>query len=258
VTNLQKRAARRGDCGYTPIPSRNSEVTVQDWRADVDHWWAGVLRVPAAAARTGGVFALGHVSHVGVVAVEGAAAPIVYGPAQVLPALHQAMRASHGDLAEGHHLAAALGPLASRVQGPAWYGYATAQTLGPAASQARPLREPDLPLLAALHERTSPAERDESGTTGLPAYGYLDDGELQAVACLGMWHGMPTIGVLTDPRARGRGLASLVVTAAAREGLSRRPVIQYRAWRRNTASIAVAVRCGFTHYCDGLVIDLGP
>jgi RimJ/RimL family protein N-acetyltransferase len=73
-----------------------------------------------------------------------------------------------------------------------------------------------------------------------------------------MWHGMPTIGVLTDPRARGRGLASLVVTAAAREGLSRRPVLQYRAWRRNTASIAVAVRCGFTHYCDGLIIDLGP
>ena len=232
---------------------------MQDWRADVDHWWAGVLRVPAAAVRAGGVFTLGHVNHVGVVAIEGAAAPIVYGPAQVLPALHEAMQASHGDLAEGHHLAAALAPLASRVQGPAWYGYATAQTLGPAASQVvRPLSEPDLPLLAALHERTSPAEREESGTTGLPAYGYLDDGELQAVACLGIWHGMPTIGVLTDPRAHGRGLASLVVTAAAREGLSRRPVVQYRAWRRNTASIAVAVRCGFTHYCDGLVIDLGP
>ena len=56
-------------------------MTVQDWRADVDHWWAGVLRVPVAAVRKGGVFALGHVSHVGVVAVEGATAPIVYGPA---------------------------------------------------------------------------------------------------------------------------------------------------------------------------------
>jgi predicted GNAT family acetyltransferase len=73
-----------------------------------------------------------------------------------------------------------------------------------------------------------------------------------------MWHEMPTIGVLTHPLARGRGLAGLVVTAAAREGLTRRSVVQYRAWRRNTASITVAVRCGFTHYCDGLVIHLTP
>jgi GNAT superfamily N-acetyltransferase len=227
-----------------------------DWRAEVDHWWAGVLRVPVAAVRAGGVFALGHADHAGVVAAEGAAAPIVYGPARVLPALHAAVQASGGDLAG---LAAALAPLASRVLGPAWYGYATARTLGPAPGQAvRPLREPDLPLLAALHERTPPAEREESGTTGLPAYGYLDNGELQAIACLGSWHEMPTIGVLTDPRARGRGLASMVVTAATREGLSRRPVVQYRAWQRNTASIGVAVRCGFTHYCDGLVIDLLP
>jgi RimJ/RimL family protein N-acetyltransferase len=122
----------------------------------------------------------------------------------------------------------------------------------------RPLRAQDLPLLARLHEQTPAAEREESGTTGLPAFGYLDDGELQAVACLGMWHEMPTIGVLTHPQARGRGLAGLVVTAAAREGLNRRAVVQYRAWRHNTASVAVAVRCGFTHYCDGLIIDLLP
>lgn len=227
---------------------------MQDWRAEVDLWWAAVLRVPVAAVRAGGVFALGHVDHAGVVVVEGAAAPIVYGPARVLPALHAAVQASGGDLAG---LATALAPLASRVLGPAWYGYATARTLGPASGQAvRPLAEADLPLLAALHERTPPAEREESGTTGLPACGYLDDGELRSVACLGVWHEMPTIGVLTDPGARGRGLASMVVTAATREGLSRRSVVQYRAWRRNTASIKVAVRCGFTHYCDGLVIDL--
>jgi hypothetical protein len=48
--------------------------------------------------------------------------------------------------------------------------------------------------------------RDESGTTGLPAYGYLDRGALLAVACLGLWHEMPTLGVLTHPAHRGRGL----------------------------------------------------
>jgi hypothetical protein len=105
-----------------------------DWRAEVDHWWAGVLRVPVAAVRAGGVFALGHADHAGVVAAEGAAAPIVYGPARVLPALHAAVQASGGDLAG---LAAALAPLASRVLGPAWYGYATART-HLARRQARP------------------------------------------------------------------------------------------------------------------------
>ena len=230
-----------------------------DWHADVDRWWADVLRVPVAAVRAGGVFAPGHVDHVGVVAVHGAPAPVVYGPASLLPELEGAVRASRGDVVEGTHLAAALGSRASRVLGPAWYGYVTAETLGPPPGQGvRALRETELSLLADLHQRTPPAEREESGTTGLPAYGYLHDGELHAVACLGMWHGMPTIGVLTDPRARGRGLAGLVVTAAAREGLNRRAVVQYRARRRNPASIAVAVRCGFIYYCDGLVIDLAP
>jgi len=234
-------------------------VIVLDWRAEVDRWWADVLRVPVAAVRAGGVFALGHVDHVGVAAVHGAAGPLVYGPAPLLPELLAAVQASRGDVVEGTQLAGALGSRASRVLGPTWYGYATAETLRPPPGAAvRELRESELPLLAALHQRTPPAERDESGTTGLPAFGYLTDRELHAVACLGMWHGMPTIGVLTDPRARGQGLAGKVVAAAAREGLNRRAVVQYRAWRRNPASIAVAVRCGFIHYCDGLVIHLAP
>jgi hypothetical protein len=207
--------------------AENREATVQDWRADVDHWWADVLRLPAAAIRAGGVYALDHVDHVGIVAVNSAAAPIVYGPPQVLPALQAAARTGSSDLTEGSVLAAELGPRSSRVLGPAWYGYATAWTLGPSTPQAvRRLREPDMPLLAALHERTPPAEREESGTTGLPAFGFVENRELLAVACLGVWHEMPTIGVLTDPRARGRGLASMVVTAAAREGLNRRAVVQ--------------------------------
>ena len=230
-----------------------------DWRAEVDDWWAGLLRLPAAAVRAGGVFALSHVDHVGVVAVDGASAPIVHGPPDVLPALHAATRAGGRDLVGGRAVAAALGSRAGDVRGPAWYGYATTETLGPSPGRAvRALDERDLPLLARLHERTPPAEREESGTTGLPAYGCIDDGELLAVACLGMWERMPTIGVLTDPRARGRGLAGLVVTAAATAGLDRRVVVQYRARRANAASIAVATRCGFSYYGDGVVIDLVP
>jgi hypothetical protein len=60
------------------------------------------------------------------------------------------------------------------------------------------------------------------------------------------------------PPARRRGLAHAVVAAAAREGLTRRPVVQYRAWQANTASLAVAAKPGFSHYGDGLVIHLSP
>lgn len=229
-----------------------------DLRGEADRWWAGVLRVPEAAMRAGGVFAASHLDHVGVVAVAGAVAPVLHGPADTVPLLREAAaRAGREDLLRGDHLAAALGARAGQVLGPAWYGYATADTLASAASpEVRPLSEADLPLLARLHEQVPAAERNESGTTGLPAYGYVDNGALLAVACLGEWQQMPTIGVLTHPRARGRGLAGLVVAAAAREGLGRRAVVQYRAWHLNTASISVALRTGFTHYCDALVVRL--
>jgi hypothetical protein len=47
-----------------------------------------------------------------------------------------------------------------------------------------------------------------------------------------------------------------VVAAAAREGLRRRAVVQYRARHANTASISVALRTGFSHYCDALIVRL--
>jgi GNAT superfamily N-acetyltransferase len=229
---------------------------VADWKSEVDTWWAGMLGVPLAAIRSGGAHAV-SLDRVGIVAVDGAAAPLLYGPANVIPVLRGAMARADGEtLLQGDHLAGAL-PRAGRVLGPAWYGYATAESLGDAGGPAvRPLGEPDLPLLGRLHEQVHAAEREESGTTGLPAWGYVDDGRLLAVACLGAWREMPTIGVLTHPGARRRGLATMVVTAAAREGLRRRAVVQYRARCANTASISVARRSGFAHYCDALVIEI--
>jgi GNAT superfamily N-acetyltransferase len=231
---------------------------VADWREEVERWWAAVLSLPVTAFRVGGIFPASRFDHLGVLTVPGAAAPVVYGPGSSVPVLRslQELAAGAGGL-DTSHLDAVPGLRAGRVLGPAWYGYATASSLSAISSPAvRPLAAADLELLARLHAVTPPAEVTESGTDGLPAFGYLDDGELLAVACLGTWRGMPTIGVLTHPRARCQGLARAVVTAAAREGLSRRPVVQYRAWRVNSASLAVAARTGFTHYCDGLIIEL--
>jgi GNAT superfamily N-acetyltransferase len=243
-----------------------------DWQGEVDAWWAERLRLPRAAFRAGGTYLTPGSGHVGVMAVMGAGQPLAYGPARELPALRRVMSGlrigpvlAESDPLPGGPLApaaagvsAALGAGPGAVIGPAWYGYVTAASLTPVRSPAvRPLSPADLPLLARLHEQTPAPERDESGTTGLPAFGYFDGDALLAVACLGMWHQMPTLGVLTHPGRRGRGLAGAVVAAAAQAGLDRRAVVQYRAWRANMASIAVARRTGFVHYCDGLVIDPG-
>lgn len=242
-----------------------------DWRSEVGAWWGQRLGLPPAALGTGGTYVAPVAGHVGMIVVTGADRPLGYGPAWALPALRRVMTdlpggplLAEGDLLPGGPLAAAvarvsaaLGARPSAVIGPAWYGYATAASLTPERSPAvRPLSPADFPLLARLHKETPPAERDESGTTGLPAFGYLDGDALLAVACLGAWHEMPTLGVLTHPRHRGRGLAGAVVAAAAQAGLERRAAVQYRAWRANAASIAVARRTGFEHYCDGLLIDL--
>ena len=239
-----------------------------DWRSEVNAWWAARLRLPPAALRTGGIWVMPGSGHIAVMAVTGAR-PLGYGPAQALPVLRQVMSAvPAGPLAEGRfpggplasaaRAAAALGFRPGAAIGPAWHGYVTAASLIRDRSPAvRPLSPADLPLLSRLREQAPPGERDESGTTGLPAYGYLDGGALLAVACLGLWHEMPTLGVLTHPAHRRRGLARAVVVAAAQAGLDRRAVVQYRAWRGNAASIAVARHTGFAYYCDGLVIDLG-
>src|SRR5215475_8126291 len=159
--------------------SGTDQQTAPDWRAEVDQWWAEVLHVPVAALRSGGLFTLDHVDHVGILAVDRSDAQIIYGPGWALPASTAILRAGPVDLSEGQHLAATLGPRARRFLGPAWYGYVTEQTLGPLpGSEVRQLGESDLPLLARLRDRAPPAEREESGTTDLPAYGYLSEGEL--------------------------------------------------------------------------------
>jgi hypothetical protein len=90
------------DGGHTPV--------VPGWRGEVGDWWAEVLGLPAAAVRAGGVYVRDGAGHVGVVAVGGAAAPIVYGPSAALPELREAARAGAGRLVEGRQLAALLGP----------------------------------------------------------------------------------------------------------------------------------------------------
>jgi GNAT superfamily N-acetyltransferase len=221
------------------------------WRERVDAWWAGVLRLPVHAVVRGGRFTLDHVDHVGVLEVPGRP-PLFYGPSAVIAAL------DGGPLSDGRGTVEALGRRVHRVLGPTCYGYVTADGVPAAGGQVRALGVDDLDALDVLHGRTAADQVDESGTDGLPAFGVFDGDQLLAVACLKSWHAMPTIGVLTDPAHRGRGMARQVVAAAARAGLARREEVQYRAFHDNRASVAVGRASGFVHYADHWVIELVP
>jgi hypothetical protein len=189
-----------------------------DWQSEAGAWWAERLGLPRAALGSGGIYVVPGSGHVGLMAVTGADRPLGYGPARALPVLRRAVPGSPGRLrdeegslpgglleAMAGRVSAALGTAAGPVIGPAWYGYTTAASLTAERSPAvRALSPADLPTLARLHQQTPAAERDESGTTGLPAFGYFRRDALLAVACLGVWHEMPTLGVLTHPRHRGQ------------------------------------------------------
>ena len=133
--------------------------------------------------------------------------PVVYSPAATLPVLRSPHELAQGaGVLDASRLAALPGLGAGRVLGPAWYGYPAASSLPAVSSLAvRPLAAADLGLPARLHAETPPAEVPESGTDGLPAFGYLDAGALLAVACLGTWRAMPAIGVCSPIRGPAAG-----------------------------------------------------
>jgi len=94
--------------GYVSRRGRLSGVA--DWHGETDQWWAETLGLPTGAMHAGGVFPASHFDHVGIVAVAGAAAPVVYGPPSARPALRHMLEhtPSAGALDAGH-LAALLG-----------------------------------------------------------------------------------------------------------------------------------------------------
>jgi len=92
------------------VQSAGQTHVVDNWRSEVAQWWADVLLLPTAVLRAGGVFADSHHSHVGVIAIARAIAPVVYGPAGTLPALRRMLeQASTARVIDPARLSAELG-----------------------------------------------------------------------------------------------------------------------------------------------------
>jgi RimJ/RimL family protein N-acetyltransferase len=95
----------------------------------------------------------------------------------------------------------------------------------------------------ADHDEWLEASADEASDA---RYALLEDGDVVAIATLRIWEEtVGSIGVFTDQRARGRGLAGAVASAAVRETLRRGYIAQWQSRVENLASARVADKLGF-------------
>ncbi|MFJ4677769.1 GNAT family N-acetyltransferase [Kitasatospora sp. NPDC088783] len=145
-----------------------------------------------------------------------------------------------------------------RVLGPAALAYLAPTDLASAARRP-PIHE--LPNehqeLRALEARVPAMERDEAalGEITSPAFAVLRDGRVLAACGYRAWpFETAQFSALTDPAARGRGLARVAATAAAAHALAAGLLPQWRA--RVPASRRVAARVGFRELGTQLSVEL--
>jgi RimJ/RimL family protein N-acetyltransferase len=150
-----------------------------------------------------------------------------------------------------------LGRRVAEVFGPSIHAYADDEADLPADDPR--VREVVGTDLAVLARQASPGEWAEGGFAGgvLRAFGLFDASRMVAAANLTDFDGMPAdVGVLTDPRWRGRGLGFTVAAAATGAAIAAHGVARWRALHTNRASRRIAERLGFTPYGSNLTVRL--
>jgi GNAT superfamily N-acetyltransferase len=226
--------------------------------------WEHLAQVPVSFAQPGGVnvvvsprSGLCPVGWVGVVALGGSA--IVTAPSDSAARI---VRDALGRLPVEAVVDSALVREAlpvARVLGPAALSYVSAAGFRPAETGALAVEQlsaghPDLRSLeqVAGHEDAGEAALDEITS---PAFVVREHGQVVAAAGYRAWPRRTAhIGVLTAPRARGRGLARVTGSAAVAHALAVGLLPQWRA--RPPASRRVAAALGFEELGSQLSIEI--
>ena len=155
-------------------------------------------------------------------------------------------------------LAAALSPVASRVIGPAWIGYA--EEIGPAGHPARVLGPEDSAALHSLQQACDATEWEHGGSAieNVCSGGFVN-GQLIALAGYEVWGGtIAHISIITHPGFRSHGYGRSAVAHAARQALATGLLPQYRTLESNLASIRIAASLGFHTYATSMAVRLNP
>ena len=235
----------------------------------VDAYWARHLGCTPAQLRQREPVLLSHGAELA--AYSGAyimrlcgAAPVISLPPDRVASLGPRLAAAAREgLAADGRWSAILGTLLDRAVGPAWLGYASAETLrhGAVEVETRLLTPADAPHVERLGSAATPDDWENVASLSGAAVslGALMQGELVAIAgyeLLG--DSIAHIAVLTHPAHRGRSLGRTLVSAVAAVALEQGLVPQYRSLMANPRSLAVAAALGFEQYATSLALRFTP
>jgi GNAT superfamily N-acetyltransferase len=189
-------------------------------------------------------------------------AGVVSAPAELVPAVREVVGGAPADLTDPEalvDLVRAVVPVAG-VRGPAVLAYADAGCFKPhAAAVVATVGAGDAGVVGlAAASRGDDAE--ESSITGMTSAVSVirAGGRVVAAAGYEVWGGeVAQVGVLTDPRYRGRGLGTAVASAAVARAVAAGLVAQWRARAAIVGSRRIARRLGFVDAGWQLAARLG-
>jgi GNAT superfamily N-acetyltransferase len=144
-----------------------------------------------------------------------------------------------------------------RIIGPAFIGYADAQTFAPKGEPVgRLLHDADDAAVSELRAACDPTEWKHGGPAeSATRIGIFQDDELHGLASFERWgERIAHISVITHPAFRGHGLGKAAVAEATGVALERNLVAQYRTLVSNAPSMAIASGLGFRRYASTLAI----
>jgi GNAT superfamily N-acetyltransferase len=212
--------------------------------------WQEVTGAGSAFRGAGWVVAAGPGDAGPIVVVWLGDAGAVSVPGELVAAVREAMAGAPADLTDPEALVELLGGVVpvAEVRGPAVLAYADAGCFRPYEGAGVATVGPGDAGVAGLAAASGGDDADESSITEMtsPVSVVRAGGRVVAACGYQVWGGeIAQVGVLTDPRYRGRGLGTAVASAAVARALGAGLVAQWRARAAIVGSRRIARTLGF-------------
>jgi L-amino acid N-acyltransferase YncA len=212
--------------------------------------WRELAGAPGGFRGAGWVVAAGPSGEGRVLVVRLGDAGVVSAPGELVPAVGEVVGGAPADLTEPEAVIEVLGtvvPVAG-VRGPAVLAYADAGCFKPYQGAGVATVGAGDPGVVELAAASGGDDADESSITEMtsPVSVIRAGGRVVAAAGYEVWGGeLAQVGVLTDPRYRGRGLGTAVASAAVARAVGAGLVAQWRARPAIVGSRRIARTLGF-------------
>jgi GNAT superfamily N-acetyltransferase len=223
--------------------------------------WRELTGAAAGFQGAGWVVAAGPGDQAPIVVVRLGDTGVVSAPAELVPAVREAVGAV-GDLTDPDAVVELLGgvvPVAG-VRGPAVLAYADAGCFTPHEGAGVATVGAGDAGVVGLVAACGSDDADESSITEMtsPLWVVRAGGRVAAACGYEVWGGeLAQVGVLTDPRYRGRGLGTAVASAAVARAVGAGLVAQWRARPAIVGSRRIARTLGFVDVGWQLAARLG-